>query len=405
MSVTILNLYKSWYIITAGVISFAVVLFLIGVLKVTRGLLISTGLIILYFLYLLLTAMWAQYPGTTIWYVATESIYIFIFVIFYLLSINFAPSQMIDFFVYLVPPAIIIYIITYIADPEAIRLGGYVNVFLPFILLFCTLRAIQSFSIRNVIYVSSCLIMLVIGMSRTPLLIAGLGLLLMFVSITERWRTRLRFVSLFIITGVLITVTILAVQPLRLYTAKTIVRVTYQDMLVGNQLIEAENPDFERWTVYADAVSLYKNNWLFGMGYMNFMPWYGDMHNFSFENIRGKEIVGKNLHNVFQTWALEGGLPCLCMVTLLLWKYFSILRRRISQSKNDLEQIYFKLLIIGMVCLLVQGLFHQIHQTPVFFILLGIVYGIHDKYSSYKGVTFSRDRSVIYVRHLRKTDI
>lgn len=405
MSVTIINLYKSWYITTAGVLALTALLLLTGVLKMTRGLFRSTGLIVLYFLYLLLTALWAEYPGITIWHVATESIYIVIFGLFYLLSINFAPSRIIDFFVYLVPPAIIIYLITYITDPEAIRIGGYARVFLPFILLFCTLRTIQSFSIRNVIFVSSCLIMLVIGMSRTPLLVTGLGLLLMFVTITKRWRTRRKFVAIFVIIGAFVTITMLAVQPLRLNAAKTISRITYRDVVVGDQLIEAEKPDVIRWIIYADAISLYKTNWLFGMGYMNFMPWYGAMYDFSFENARNKETVGMNLHNVFQTWALEGGLPCLGIITLLLWKYFSILRRRIRQSKNDLEKTYFKLFIIGMICLLVEGLFHQIHQTPIFFIFLGIVYALDDKYSSCQNSPLFLNRSVRYVRHLRKTDI
>jgi O-antigen ligase len=108
------------------------------------------------------------------------------------------------------------------------------------------------------------------------------------------------------------------------------------------------------------------------------MPWFGDMYNFIDENPKGKETVGMNLHNTFQTWALEGGLPCLCIVAMLLWKYFRILRRRIIQSNNDLEKSYYKLFVIGMVCSLVVGLFHQIHQTPMLFILLGIVYALED---------------------------
>ena len=404
MSVTIINLYKSWYITTTGVCVVTILLLLTGALK-TRGLFRSTGLIVIYFLYLLLTAMWAEYPDITIWYVATESIYIIIFALFYLLSMNFAPDRIIDFFVYMVPPAIIIYLILYIIDPGVSRLGGYALVMLPFVLFFCTLQLVQSFSIRNVAFVSSCLIMLVVGMSRTPLLIAGLGLLLMFVMITKRQRTRYKFVAVFMIIGAVITITFFAVQPLRLNAVKTFVRITYQDMVVGDQLIQAEKLDVVRWTIYADALSLYKTNWLFGMGYMNFMPWYGAMYNFSFENARGKETVGMNLHNSFQSWALEGGLPCLGIITLLLWKYFSILRRRIRQSKNDLEKTYYKLFIIVMICLLMEGLFHQIHQTPVFYIFLGIVYALDDKYSLYQNSPFSRDRSVRYVRHLRKTDI
>ncbi|HKZ39049.1 MAG TPA: hypothetical protein VJ184_15405, partial [Chryseolinea sp.] len=135
MSITIINLYKSWYITTAGVLAYTTVLVLCGVLR-TRGLVRSTGLILIYFLYLLLTAMWADNPVITIWYVAVESIFIIIFALSYLLSKNFAPDSIINFFIYMVPPAIIIYSITYIMDPEASRLGGYVLVFLPFLLLF-----------------------------------------------------------------------------------------------------------------------------------------------------------------------------------------------------------------------------------------------------------------------------
>ena len=87
MFVTIINLYKSWYITTAVVLVFTVLLLMAGAFK-TRGLIRSTSYILIYFIYLLLTAMWAEYADITIWYVATESIYIIIFALFYLLSLN-----------------------------------------------------------------------------------------------------------------------------------------------------------------------------------------------------------------------------------------------------------------------------------------------------------------------------
>lgn len=378
MSVTIINLYKSWYITTACVCFVTVLLLLTDILKM-RGLVRSTGFILIYYLYLLLTAMWAEYPDITIWYSLTESIYIIIFALFYLLSMNFKPDRIINFFVNLMPPTILIYLIIYIIDPEAGRLGGYTLVFLPFVLLFCTLRLIQSFSIRNVVFITAGLLMLVMGKSRTPLLIIGLGLLLIFVTITKRWRTRRKLVAVFMSIVLVLIIAFLSFQPIRLSVATTISRIIYQDVVVGDQVIEAEKPDALRWSIYDNARSLYKTNWLLGMGYMNFMPWYGDMYNYSFMTAKGKEIRGMNLHNVYQTWALEGGLPCLGIVTLLLWKYFNILRRRIRQSKNDLERSYCKLFVIGMVCLLVEGLFHQIHQAPVFFIFLGIVYALDVK--------------------------
>jgi hypothetical protein len=376
--VTIINLYKGWYIATACVCVATVLLLLTGILK-TRGLVRSSGLIVIYYLYLLLTAMWAEYPNITIWYVLTESIYIVIFALFYLLSMNFSLNCIIDFFVYMVPPAIIIFVTSYVINPESARLGGYVLTLLPFVLLFSTLRLITSFSIRNVIFITACLLMLVLGMFRTPLLIAGFGLLLIFVTITKRRITRYKLAAVLVVIGVVFTIAILVVQPLRIVAAKTIVRITYQDMVVGDGIIEAETPDAVRWLIYNDAFSLYKSKWLFGMGYMNFMPWFGAMYDFSFENAGGKETVGMNLHNTFQTWGLEGGLPCLGIATLLLWKYFSILRRRIRQSKNDSEKSCYKLFVIGMVCLLVAALFGQIHQTPMLFILLGIVYAFDEK--------------------------
>jgi hypothetical protein len=378
MSVPFLGVYKSWYITTAGVLVVTFLLLLAGALR-THGLVRSAGLIVLYFLYLFLTATWAAYPATTIWYVSAECIYIAIFALFYLLSVNFTPDQIIDFFVWLVPPAIVIYFVTYVANPDASRLGGYVLVLLPFLLLFCTLRLFQTASVRNLAYVAVSLLMLVIGMSRAPLLIAGLGLLMMFVTIAKQRRTRIRIVAGFLIVTAVATSAILTVPTLRISAAKTFVRITDQEVTVGDEVIAAEHPDYLRWTIYADALSLYQANWLFGIGYMNFMPWFGERYSFSFETANGKEIIGMNLHNVYQTWAVEGGLACLVIVALVLWKYFSILRRRIKQSKNDWERAYYKLLIIGMICLLVEGLFHQVHQTPVLFMLLGIVYALDDR--------------------------
>ncbi len=379
MLVTIINLYKSWYITTAVVLAFTVLLLMAGAFK-TRGLIRSTSYILIYFIYLLATAMWAEYADITIWYVATESIYVIIFSLFYLLSLNLEPDRIIDFFVYLVPPAIITIILTYIIDPEASRLGNNVLVLLPFIFLFCVFRLFQFLFVRYIVLVTACLLMLVIGMSRTPLLIAGLGLFIMLVMIKKRWKTLCRISAVLLVIGAIVIITVLAVPQLRLYAANTITRTIYQDIVVGDQVVEAEIPDVVRWKIFFDAFSLYKSHWLFGMGYMNFMPWYGDRYNFRVENIRGKETVGMSLHNSFQTWALEGGLPCLGIVGLLLWKYFSILRKHIRQSKNDMEILYYKLFVIGMVCLLVAGMFHQIHQSPVFYMLLGIVYAFDNRY-------------------------
>jgi hypothetical protein len=91
-----------------------------------------------------------------------------------------------------------------------------------------------------------------------------------------------------------------------------------------------------------------------------------------------------NLHNTFQTWALEGGLPCIGIVGVLLWKYFSILRRRIKQSKNDFEKSYYKLFVIASSLLTLGGLVPSNTSNTVFFICLGIVYALDDEYRNNK---------------------
>jgi len=377
MSVSLIGYYRSWYFATAVVVVLAG-WFLAGGILEARGLLKAVGMISLYYFYLLLTALWAEYPETTLWWVTIELIFIVIFALFYLISLNYSVSRVTDFFVYLIPPAAVIFIVSSLIDPGAKRLGWYALNILPFLLLFCVLRLIESFSGRNIVLLAACLLMLLLGMSRTPLLMAGIGIVLMGTLIAG-WKARFKLAVVFAAVGLVLTITVMTYQPLSVYAAKTFSRIAYQDVTVGDEFIEAEAPDIVRWTIFDDALSLLETNWLWGMGYMNFMPWYGDRYGFVDYTVRDEEVVGMSLHNSFQTWALEGGVPCLAIVILLLWRYFRILRRQIRHSKNDMERSYYKTYIVAMICLIVLGFFHQPHQMPIFFILLGIVYALDEK--------------------------
>jgi len=378
MSISLIKLYKSWYISTALVVIFASIFLLKQFIR-CPGLLKSALLIVSYYLYLLLTSLWAQFPATTIWYVATEIIYIMIFMLFYFLSAKFTPDRVVDFFANLLPPAVVIFITDYVLNPESSRHGGYVLVLLPIILLFCTFRLIQNHSLKNVAFVTASLLMLVLGVSRTPLLIAGVGLFLIFLTISDTRKLRLKFVLISLVVIAIASVTVLVVPQLRINVAKTISRITYLDIAIDSNVIEAEKPDVLRWLIHAEAISLYKDNSIMGIGYMNFMPWFGDKYNIVTESGDGKEIVGMNLHNTYQTWLLEGGLPCVVLVFMLLRRYFNIISRNIKTDKNNYNRAYFKLLAISMVCVLIEGLFHQIHQAPVFFILLGLVLALNSR--------------------------
>jgi len=332
-----------------------------------------------YYLYLLLTSLWAQYPATTIWSVATEAIYIIIFALFYFISVKFTPERIVDFFANLLPPAVVIFIIDYVVNPEASRHGGYVLVLLPFILLFCTFRLIQNHSLKNVAFVTASLLMLVLGVSRTPLLIAGFGLFLIFFTMLDTRKRRLKFVLISLVVIAMASITVLAIPQLKVNVAKTISRITYQDIAIDSNLIEAERPDVLRWLIHAEAISLYKDNSIMGIGYMNFMPWFGDKYNIVTESGDGKQIVGMNLHNTYQTWLLEGGAPCVILVSILIWRYFKTIRQMIKKCTDNYYKSYCKLLAISMICVLIEGVFHQIHQAPVFFMLIGLVYALNGR--------------------------
>jgi len=377
MSISLLKLYKSWYVSTALVLIF-VSMFLLKQFIGCRGLLKSTLLIAAYYLYLLITSLWAQYPATSIWHVATETIYILIFALFYFMSVKFAPASIVDFFANLLPPAAVVFVIDYAINPESSRHGGYVLVLLPFIFLFCTFRLIQNHSLKNVAYVTASLLMLILGVSRTPLLIAGVGLLLMFLTMFDT-RLRFKFILSFLVIGAIAISTVVIVPQLRINAAKTVSRIIYQDIAVDSRVVEAEKSDILRWLIYSEAISLYKDNSILGIGYMNVMPWVGDKYSIVSESSDGKEIVGMNLHNTYQTWLLEGGLPCVVLVLILLRRYFKTIRHMIKTSMNKYNKSYFKLLAISMICVLIEGLFHQIHQAPVFFIFIGLVYALHGR--------------------------
>jgi len=374
MSVTLVGAYKNWYFAAGVAVILAAFLSLSGILR-SRGMLKAVGLVLIYYGYLFATALWAEYPQVAVWSASTELIFVAVFALFYLLSLNGSQKRMADFFTLLSVPAALVFVASPMVDPEIIRLGGYAQNFVPFALLFCILELLESLSLRNVVLAMACMMMLALGMSRTPILIAALGGAMMLLSVRRQWRVRPRHAVAALLIVAFLAVAVGLHQPLRLYAGKTFSRLVYQDVAVGEQVIEAEAPDVIRWAVFAEALSLLETNWLWGIGYMNFMPSFGQRYEF-IDYAEDRETIGMNLHNTLQTWVLEGGGPCLVIMTVLLWRYFRILRLRIRRTGSRAERSYYRTYAIAMICLLVMGLFHQVHQFPLFYALLGAVYAL-----------------------------
>jgi O-antigen ligase len=128
-----------------------------------------------------------------------------------------------------------------------------------------------------------------------------------------------------------------------------------------------------RTSIFNEALNVYYEYWFQGMGYMNFMKWYGEKFGISELTANGTEIVGMNLHNSFQTWALEGGIFAIIIIIYIMYVYIKRSIYKIKISQNQFEKNFHTVGLINIVSFIIFASYHQLHQNIIFFILLGIV--------------------------------
>jgi hypothetical protein len=79
------------------------------------------------------------------------------------------------------------------------------------------------------------------------------------------------------------------------------------------------------------------------------------------------------LHNMYMVWLLEGGAALLLfMLCWLSWLMHSLWRGSHAGPVPAVDQQYARALLIALVVTLFQGWFHQYHQTPALWLLLGL---------------------------------
>ncbi len=361
-------LYKIWYIATFITVIALVIYFLNKPLPYKQIIRNSTPLL-LYFIFIPVTAIWAFYPEETLQYFLIDSIYFIVFISFFIISMELDINSYEKLFSNLAISGLIITIIYYLINPYDIRQTGFANQIMIFSASFSYLNLkIRTNKLSYFLFGLSVLIIL-FGNSRRPLLNVTITILLF-----ELFNQRIRIIDfskkiLFIVVSISILIIILwQIPPTQNIMLTSVSRLLQSDIEIGGVFIKAEGKDLMREKINDYAWYLMKNeDLILGIGYMNFFRWFG-------LNTTSYEMV---LHNVYQSWLLEMGIIGLFFSFLILYKYFSIILKKLKQiPKFSTEWQFFTLMLSIMVGLLVGGWYGQLHRNPIFFIALGIVYGM-----------------------------
>lgn len=379
-------LYKIWYIVAALVLLATLGLMLSRKLRIV-GLLKGLGFILLYFGFLLLTSTWAVRPELTRSWVAIDSIQIVVFLLFYLLGLNNPPDRLLRFFRDVMLAALLVAVVLWWMHPKATRQGGRAPHLLACLLPFCAVRFGNKINWKDLACFLVGLGVIIVSMSRTPLLGATVGMALLPFFITTTWLQFARTILLLAAVGIAVIGCLLLFDTTRGLAARTFARLSGQTVTVNQEIIIPGPLDDEaRGAIEHSATRLFWENLPWGIGYMNYPAFFQFHYGKAFEKAGG--IAGFSLHNSYQTWGLETGLPGIAIVGLLLYRYFSILKRKIDHAREPDEKLLGKACLIAMISLLVMGLFFQIHQSPAFFLLLGLVYSFEGEKRSRRKIVW-----------------
>lgn len=366
--------YKIWYIVTAISLFIAVISTSVGSIRANR-LIWAMLLLVPYFSYILLSALWAIDPLQTIKYFLVDFIELIVFALFYLLAINNPPERIVRLFICLVVPGTISAVMFYFMDPNAIRIGQRSVTILPMALPFIIMHYTTSNNATRYLALLSSvaiLALIFVSMSRTPL---AVGLILSILSLVIFIKLSLRHFVRLLSAGVITAVSALImwhVDITRVALIKMYVRVFHRNVALDGLVLSAEPVDKGRELISRGVGEVMFEYQPLGMGYMNFPIWSGEF--------MGKS---KSLHNIYQAWWVEGGVVLSLIVSFIFIGYFFMLKKSISIAKYPYYKSVCIAAMVSMVGVLLFGIFHQMHQSPAMFALLGIGYALYEKRKAY----------------------
>jgi hypothetical protein len=327
--------------------------------------------IYLYFFYFLLSSIWALYPYEAVYFVINDSIYLFASILFGLIYYQFTLRGILYFFQCIAYLSLLLSVGMFIYLPEITNIGGNSTS-----VLFAIFPYLIISDQKNIFYkyfpIICSLIVILLSISRTPLLsVLITTTIVLFITrkgIFDLFKTLLNY-----LIYVLVIMGCLSFIPyVRQVFILFIFKFSGLDLGYTSRILVLQEDDL-RTSIFNEALNVYYEYWFQGMGYMNFMKWYGEKFGISELTANGTEIVGMNLHNSFQTWALEGGIFAIIIIIYIMYVYIKRSIYKIKISQNQFEKNFHTVGLINIVSFIIFASYHQLHQNIIFFILLGIV--------------------------------
>ncbi|MFL6245831.1 MAG: hypothetical protein ACJ74H_07390 [Thermoanaerobaculia bacterium] len=362
--------YKTWYVgtaIAAVVTSFAAV---IGAVRI-RGMLRDLWPLFLYFAYLAAASTQAEYADDARYWAIADSIGVLVACTFWVAARNNDPASMRAGFIYVSLIAAPVAILVYRSFPELSRVGGYALPFYPIAIPFLWAEIIRGKRRRLALLALTIVLgMLFVSRSRTPLA-AGLivlGFCFLFIGRSLAQRLKLGMVLLMIVSCLFVALMSFTVTRIAVLTF--VARVTHEDIIMQDIYIPGEpfDPTRERLDSLVSA------------GIMDVQPFgYGyNTTGFLFERSFGYFTP---LHNIYQIWIFEGGVFCAVIMLGILMRHLAALRRAHSGAPDAEHEILARCLMFSTLGMLMFGIFHQMHQGPLFYAVLGMALGLRQRVS------------------------
>jgi hypothetical protein len=360
--------YKTWYIGTALAVIITSLVAVIGAVRV-RGLLRDLWPLFLYFAYLIAASRQAEYADDARYWSIADSIGFAVACVFWVAARNNEPATMRAGFIYVSIIAVPIAILAYRAFPDSTRMGGYSLTFYPIAIPFLWAEIIGGKRRRMALLALTCVLaILFVSRSRTPLA-AGLlvlGLCFLFIGRSFAQRLKLGLTLAMIISS--LVVALMSFSVTRIAVLTFVARVTHEDVVTDEVFIPGEPHDPTRERLDSLVAAGIRDVQPFGYGY--------NTTGFLFERSFGYFTP---LHNIYQVWVFEGGVLCALIMSIVLIRHVAALRRARARAPDHEHEILARCLTFATLGMLLIGIFHQMHQGPLFYAVLGMALGLRQR--------------------------
>lgn len=360
--------YKTWYIATALALVLTAFATVIGAVRI-RGMFRDLWPLLFYFLYLAAAAMQAEYWYEARYWALVDSIGFAVACVFWIAARNNDPAAMRSAFIYVSIIAAPVAILIYRTFPDSIRLGGYALPFYPIAIPFLWAEIIGGKRRRMAMLALTIVLgILFVSRSRTPLAAALLVLGLCFLFIGRSFAQRLKLGMALALIITTLFVALMSFSATRIAVLTFVARVTHEDIVTSEVYIPGEPYDPTRGRLDELVAASFMDAQPFGIGY--------NTTGYFFERAYGYYTP---LHNIYQIWTFEGGLLCALIMTFVLLRHFGALRRARLRAADHDHEVLARCLMFATVGMLFVGMFHQMHQGPVFYSVLGMALGLRQR--------------------------